>query len=68
MTRPPGPSIQMSSTDTELGGGSPGVHSSTAPAELRITGGLAEDDQANSIVPSGRAVAPDTTPGGVSTW
>lgn len=66
-TRPPGPSTHTSSTGTDAGASKPGGSSTTAPEVDRMTGGCAADDHWYSTVPSGRAVAPDTEPAGVST-
>ncbi len=43
----------------------PGGSSTTPPAVERTAGGSAADDHRYSTLPSGRAVAPETVPGGV---
>ncbi len=63
--RPPGPSTQASSTGTDGGHFSPGGSRTTRPEVDRTAGGSAADDHRYSTLPSGRAVAPETVPGGV---
>jgi hypothetical protein len=63
--RPPGPSTHTSSTGTEPGDFIPGGSSTTPPVVERTADGSAAEDHRNSTLPSGRAVAPDTVPGGV---
>lgn len=65
--RPPGPSTHTSSTGTDAGALSPGGSRTTPPDVDRTTDGSAAEDHRYSTLPSGRAVAPDTVPGGVST-
>lgn len=65
--RPPGPSTQASWTGTDGGAFAPGGSRTTAPLVDRTTGGRSAEDHRYSTVPSGRAVAPDTVPAGVST-
>ncbi len=64
--RPPGPSTHTSSTGTEPGDFRPGGSRTTRPVVERTADGSAAEDHRYSTVPSGRAVAPETVPAGVS--
>ncbi|CAM5239802.1 hypothetical protein SFUMM280S_08227 [Streptomyces fumanus] len=64
-TRPPGPSTHTSSTGTDGGHFRPGGSRTTPPRVERTADGSAAEDHRYSTLPSGRAVAPETVPGGV---